>query len=685
MPLSCGLPSIRAFDKEGWEMDMPVHMTTNQNTAARTSAPALRPRPWAAGALALATAVLVAACGGGSDGGTTTPAPNPTPAPAQAQPLDLTILHINDHHSTLESRTKALQLSAGGSSAVAVSVDAGGFPRVAAAIGELAAQSANVLKLHAGDALTGTLYFNRAGANGEADAALMNTVCFDAFTLGNHEFDKGDSGLKGFIDLLHKGSCKTPVLSANVRFGANSALNPSKATDGVNASTVVERGGQKIGIVGVTIAGKTKASSSPDPDTTFEDEATAAQREIDRLRAQGINKIILMSHIGYDNDLQVVPRLSGVDVVVGADSHTLLGPDTLRTTGVGTPAGAYPTRLADKDGKPVCVVQAWEYAQVVGELKVRFDANGDVASCAGTPHVLIGDSFTIGGKAATDAQLQAIKASVAAAGFLRTTTPLASATSVLQPFKDRVSVFNQKQVATVPQELCSRRVPGGQGTVDYGRSSAACNAEGSVSLRGGDIQQLVAQAYLDVANAQYGGADISLQSGGGVRIPLSGTVSAAQVIQVLPFGNMLFRLDITGTEVKSMLEDGLEAVYGTGGSTGPYPYTGGLRFDVNASAAFGQRVSNIEVRDRQSGNWSALDAAKTYKLFVLSFNATGGDGYKTLAAVPASRRLDIGVLDADVFFSYIEKQPKDATSGLPVLSRLPTALYSTKSFTPPAK
>ena len=227
MPLSCGLPSIRAFDKEGWEMDMPVHMTTNQNTAARTSAPALRPRPWAAGALALATAVLVAACGGGSDGGTTTPAPNPTPAPAQAQPLDLTILHINDHHSTLESRTKALQLSAGGSSAVAVSVDAGGFPRVAAAIGELAAQSANVLKLHAGDALTGTLYFNRAGANGEADAALMNTVCFDAFTLGNHEFDKGDSGLKGFIDLLHKGSCKTPVLSANVRFGANSALNPS--------------------------------------------------------------------------------------------------------------------------------------------------------------------------------------------------------------------------------------------------------------------------------------------------------------------------------------------------------------------------------------------------------------------------------------------------------------------------
>ncbi len=664
---------------------MPDMNNTKANARLRRQGPAAR--SWAAGALALATAALLAACGGGSDGGgTASPAsPAPMPAPTQAQPLDLTILHINDHHSTLEAGNKTLQLSAGGSSAVAVSVNAGGFPRVAAAIGELAAQSPNVLKLHAGDALTGTLYFNRAGADGEADAAMMNTVCFDAFTLGNHEFDKGDSGLKSFIDLLHKGSCKTPVLSANVRFGANSALNPARTSDGVNASTVVERGGQKIGIVGLTIAGKTKASSSPDPDTTFEDETQAAQREIDRLRAQGINKIILMSHIGYDYDLQVVPKLSGVDVVVGADSHTLLGPDTLRTTGVGTPAGAYPTRLANKDGKTVCVVQAWEYAQVVGELKVRFDANGDVASCAGTPHVLIGDSFTIGGKAATDAEAQALKASVAATGFLRTTAPSAAATSVLQPFKDRVAVFNQKLVATVPQELCSRRVPGGVGTVDYGRSSAACNTEGSVSLRGGDIQQLVAQAYLEVANAQYGGADISLQSGGGVRIPLTGNVTAAQVIQVLPFGNKLFRLDITGAEVKSMLEDGLEAVYGTGGSTGPYPYTGGLRYDVNASAAFGQRVSNIEVRDARSGNWAALDAARTYKLFVLSFNATGGDGYKTLAAVPAARRLDIGVLDADVFFSYIEKQPKDAASGLPVLSRLPTALYSTKSFTPPAK
>jgi len=626
------------------------------------------------GVLGLAMAGVLAACGGGS-GGSSNDA---------GQPLELTILHINDHHSTLESKSKTLKLSTGGASAVDVAVDAGGFPRVTAAFEELAKGSANVLKLHAGDALTGTLYFNRAGGDGEADAALMNTVCFDAFTLGNHEFDKGDTGLKGFLDLLRQGTCKTPVLSANVKFGANSALNAAKAPGYVNPSTVVERGGQKIGIVGLTIAQKTKASSSPDADTTFEDEATAAQREIDKLRAQGINKIVVMSHVGYGYDLQIVPKLSGVDVVVGGDSHTLLGPDTLSTTGVGTPGGAYPTRLADKDGKNVCVVQAWEYAQVVGELKVSFDARGNVTQCAGTPHVLIGSAFTIAGKAPTDAEKKALDASVTAAGFLRVTAPSAAATAKLQPYQDRVAVFNKAQVATVPQELCSRRVPGGVGTADYSRSSAACTTEGSVSLRGGDIQQLVAQAYLEVANTQYGGADISLQSGGGVRIPLTGTVTAAQAIQVLPFGNMLFRLNVTGTEVKAMLEDGLEAVYGTGGSTGPYPYTGGLRFDVNAQAALGQRISGAEVRNATSGAWEPLNATKTYRLFVLSFNATGGDGYKTLASVPADRRLDIGVLDADVFFNYIEKQTKEPVSGLPRLNRLAHELYSTKSFTAPA-
>ncbi|MCD0505069.1 bifunctional metallophosphatase/5'-nucleotidase [Bordetella petrii] len=619
---------------------------------------------------------LLAGCGSGDDDDDDAP---PPPPPVASQPMELTILHVNDHHSNLDSKSKTLMLKNAAGTATEVGVDAGGFPRVTAAIDALATESANVLKLHAGDAMTGTLYFNRAGEPGEADAAMMNTVCFDAMTAGNHEFDKGDSGLHRFIELLHSGECQTPVLSANVTFADASPLNPSRAPDWVRPSITVQRDGQSIGLIGLTIANKTQQSSSPDAGTVFTDETEAAQAQIDALRAQGVNKIVLMSHIGYSYDQQVIAGLSGVDVVVGGDSHSLLGPGTLADYDVGSPAGAYPTVLTDKDGKRVCLVQAWEYSQVVGELKVSFDANGDVTQCSGTPHVLIGDALTVGGTAPNPADQAAMQADIAASGFLRVQAPDADAAAVLKPFKDKVDTYSNSVVASVPQELCSRRVPGGPGSVDYGRSSIACNALASVDVRGGDIQQLVAQAYLEVANMQYGGADITLQSGGGVRIPLEGNVTAANVIEVLPFGNMLWRLDITGAEVKSMLEDGMQAVYGPTGTTGPYPYTGGLRFDVDSLAAQGNRVSNAEVWDAASGGWLPLDPARTYKLFVLSFNATGGDGYKTLANVPAERRQDIGVLDADVLQTYIDMQAEDA-SGLPVLNRLPVDLYSTKSY-----
>ncbi len=648
-------------------------MKNNQNPRQKASALASlsNMRHWA---LALLAAVTLAACGG--DGSSTEPSPGP-------QPLELTILHVNDHHSNLDSKRKTLQLLDAGGKRVGVTVDAGGFPRVTSAFAELAAESEHVLKLHAGDALTGTLYFSRAGERGEADAAMMNTVCFDAFTLGNHEFDKGDTSLKQWLDLLNSGECRTPILSANVRFGADSALHPSRAEGAVQPYAIVERGGQKIGVVGLTIAEKTKTSSSPDPGTTFENETVAAQRAIDELRGRNIDKIVLLSHIGYDYDKRVLAELSGADVIIGGDSHTLLGPESLAEYGVGSPAGPYGQALKNRDGDTVCLAQAWEYSQVVGELKVSFDKDGRVTACHGTPHVLIGDDFQIGNAPAGPADHAAFEADVAASGFLRLTAPDAHASGVLQPYAQSVEIYKQTEVANAPLELCSRRLPGGPGTADYDRSSVACNDEGSVNMRGGDIQQLVVQAYLEVANQQYGGADFTLQGGGSARIPLQGRVTAADVIEVIPFDNKLWKLNITGVEAKAMVEDGLEAVFGPGGGTGPYPYTGGLRWDVDANRPKGVRASNFERFDRATGAWLPLDDAGLYSLFTLHFNAMGGDGYATLAQVPAERRYDVGVQDADMFLNYIDGLPPDAT-GLPALERLDHSLYSTKSYIGPA-
>ncbi|MEJ7136985.1 bifunctional metallophosphatase/5'-nucleotidase [Amphibiibacter pelophylacis] len=622
--------------------------------------------------LALTTAALLAACGTMQTG---------SGGVAADGSMEVTLLHINDHHSHLEPTKRTLQLAIDGPQRVPVQVDVGGFPRIVTAMRELAEGQPNVIKIHAGDALSGSLYYNRAGRLGEADAALMDSVCFDSFTLGNHEFDKGDTALSGFLDELARGSCKTPVLSANTRFGAGSALGLVKGQDRVKKSVVLERSGQRIGIIGLTIAGKTKASSSPDKDTLFDDEMASAQAEINALRAQGVKRIVVASHIGYDMDLKLAKGLDGVDVIIGGDSHTLLGPDSLKTYGVGSPQGPYPTVVKNDHGNTVCVAQAWEYAQEVGQLKVRFDRDGQVLSCSGVPQVLVGDNFSLGKDkpALTDAQRRAIRADMAASGVLRPTAEDPQAVALLAPYKAKVASFSKTVVGTAPQELCSRRVPGGEGSTDYSRSSVECNAEGRVSQHGGDIQQLVVQAYLDIAKRDYGGADIALQSGGGARIPLKGDFTAANVLEVLPFGNQLFRLTLTGAEVKSMIEDGLEATFGPKGSTGPYPYTAGLRFAVDSKAARGQRASAFEVWSDSAQAWQPLEAAQSYRLFVLSFNANGGDGYTTLEKIPPERRLDVGVLDADVLQSYIDAQPKGA-SGLPELKRVPKDWMSTQSF-----
>jgi len=360
----------------------------------------------------LAGALLLAGCNDSDS----------TPITETKPDYRLAILHINDHHSNLDEASTNLRLRTDATDTRSnVAVKLGGFPRVAAAIDALAAEHANVLKLHAGDAVTGTLYYTLSA--GKADAELMNQVCFDAMAVGNHEFDDGDAGLKTFIDHLWASpSCRTPVLSANLAPRAGSPLG----THSVTPSAVFERGGERIAVVGLTVAGKTQNASRPDAGTRLLDEVDSAQREIDRLRTAGIDKIVLLSHLGYAQDKTIAAALSGVDVIVGGDSHTLLGDDSLARYGL-SPAGAYPTETRNKDQERVCVVQAWQYSAVVGELEVLFDGDGKVKACDGQPHVLIGSTLgTLEGDA-----LAAARADLAAEPALRITEPAPASAAVL--------------------------------------------------------------------------------------------------------------------------------------------------------------------------------------------------------------------------------------------------------------
>jgi 5'-nucleotidase/UDP-sugar diphosphatase len=267
----------------------------------------------------------------------------------------------------------------------------------------------------------------------------------------------------------------------------------------------------------------------------------------------------------------------------------------------------------------------------------------------------------------------------AAGQVLRVTTPSPAATALLAPYKKAKDDFGSTVVARSADFLCMRRVPGP--TRDRNRSSQGdtCNLDTHVIAHGGDIQQMVAEAVLQQGKAFFD-ADLSVQNGGGVRVDLrQGPVSVNDVYAILPFKNTLVQLNATGAELKAVLEDAIDAVVAN--NTGSYPYTGGLRFNVDMTRAKGARVSALQVRD-EAGAWQALEMARVYKVATMNFLADGGDFYATFDkirgkdAAGKDRRLDVGLDYAEAFLKYVQKLPGTSKT----LARLPTASYSTQVY-----
>ncbi|USD66792.1 NAD nucleotidase [Vibrio sp. SCSIO 43136] len=593
-------------------------------------------------------------------------------------PFDLTILHVNDHHSHLEPSTQKLKL-AGKSTYTEV----GGFPALVSAMNQREAANENVLKLHAGDAISGTLYY--ALFKGEADAAMMNHGCFDAFALGNHEFDDGDAGLAQFLDWMNEGECsaKTEVLAANVipEQGV-SPLAMNSANDYFKPYTVKQYGDHKIGIIGIDIADKTMNSSNPDKTTQFLNEVETAQKYIDELKAQDISKIVLLTHYQYSNDLQLAEALTDVDVIIGGDSHTLLGD----FEAVGLKAdGPYPTMRTNKDGDQVCVAQAWQYSQILGELSVSFDADGKVASCSGTPHLLIGSEFKRkdenGKKQRLEGEeLAAVLADVNAQPNLVQVAPDAATQKTLSAFAQKLDVMKGQEIAQSSELLCYERVPGQQ------KHNGADGCDTHTNLHGSQVGDLVAQAFL----AQTKRADVAIQNGGGARANITqGKFTVADATKVLPFSNTMVNLTMTGAEVKQVLNEAVDKAYAeyvdksAKGSDGAYPYAAGIRYDVDFNRPAGQRVHNVEVKAKGDVSWSALSDDRVLTVVTNDYIAGGKDGYTTFGKISAdeSKYENTLKLYTETFIDYVADLTKRGEKIEPVAQED----RSTQTFTPKAK
>ena len=245
----------------------------------------------------------------------------------------------------------------------------------------------------------------------------------------------------------------------------------------------------KIGVVGVDIVRKTTLYSSPNESTVFLDEVETAQRMVDELRASGINHIVLLTHYGYGNELELAASIDGADVIIGGDSHTLLG--DFGDLGLNA-SGPYPTIVSGVGGKSFCVATDWQYSQTVGELKISFIDAGEMQSCKGIPHVMLADSFK---RNNADGDLVEIKGAARDAGYaqikadpkLSIVEEDADAAALLESFNVKVEETRSVKVGNVTENLCLPRI------ADDERSKI-CAPE-DTARKGLDISMLVAHAF----------------------------------------------------------------------------------------------------------------------------------------------------------------------------------------------
>ncbi|MDF1853944.1 bifunctional metallophosphatase/5'-nucleotidase [Pseudooceanicola sp.] len=399
---------------------------------------------------------------------------------AQAD-YSLTILHTNDFHARFEPISK---YDSGCSSEDNTEGKCfGGSARLVTAIADARKRSNNSILVDGGDQFQGTLFYTYY--KGKLAAEMMNKMGYDAMTVGNHEFDDGPEVLRGFMDAV-----KFPVLMSNADVSGEPLL-----ADTLAKSAVIERGGEKLGLIGLTPQ-DTDELASPGPNVIFTDPSDAVQHEVDKLTAMGVNKIIVLSHSGYRVDQVVAANTKGVDVIVGGHTNTFLSNTSDRAE------GPYPTMVG-----ATAIVSAYAYGKFLGELNVTFDDAGNVTAATGEPIIMD-----------------------AAVGEDETT-------------KSRIA-----EAAVPLDEIRNKVVAESSAFIDGERET--CRAQECA------MGNLVSDAMLARVKSQ--GVEIAISNSGGLRTSIdSGPVTMGEVLTVLPFQNTLSTFQTTGAVIVEALENGV--------------------------------------------------------------------------------------------------------------------------------
>lgn len=564
------------------------------------------------------------------------------------QDFDLTIAHINDTHSHIDPVKASFTMGKDGER---IYNEFGGYPRIMEAANELKDKAnnkqQNFLFVHSGDAFQGTAYFKLY--QGKANAALLSKMGLDAMTLGNHEFDLGTGKLEEFI-----GAVNFPVLANNIDVSKDPHLKGEHnllpyqlftfnngAKRKITQLSQIKAGEQVVAVIGVVLDDLPNISTGTGK-VQFKDEVAATQKTVDELLAKGVNKIIVLSHIGNAREIELAKHTHGIDVIVGGHSHTLLG--DFSDLGFGN-NGQYAQLVNWKNhqGK-TCIVQAGQYAQAIGDLNVSFDSKGKLTSCNGH-NTLLSNSTFYSSPMRDNADLIKGKDQQKVKRFIETNPKIIEVkedsslrAEIDSLYKPQVDQAYGKTIAQVPNEIVHVRRPGDKGSDNHGS----------------DVAPLIGDAMVYWANLPsvqkviHKPVDIALLGAGGVRtnIDLGDFKAGNASLELMPFANYLSVLTVKGQVIKDLLTSTINAVLPEGSHAGKFPYVGNMRytFTENKAHTAGDITQlQLNIGTESKPKWVNIDPNKNYVVVVNNYNANGNDGWTKLAQaqLTGTDRLDI--------------------------------------------
>jgi len=471
---------------------------------------------------------------------------------------------------------------------------------------ERAKKDQTTVVLDAGDAFQGLPISN--STKGEARAEILNKMNYDAMAVGNHEFDFGLDEAKKYKQIL-----KFPLLSSNTY------VNGARLFE---ASTIVDKDktvkGDEVVVIGVTTPETaTKTHPKNVQGVTFKDPIPEVLNVVKEIQAKAkatgdhYKTYVVLAHLGVDTTTPNEWRGSTL-------ADELSKSPLLKGKRVVVIDGHSHTVESKTYGDNVTYNQTGSYLNNIGKVTLKPN------SLLGTPSLIKASETT-------------------------NVTPNAEVKALVDKIKAKYDAENAVVVVkNSPVELSGTRE--------------------NVRVRETNLGNVVADSLYEYGQTGFKNkADIAVTNGGGLRetIAKDKPITKGSVIAVLPFGNTISQISVTGKDVLAMFEKSLGSILQVdkAGKTvldengqpllepsGGFLHVSGAKVYYDTNLPSGKRVLRVEVKNHDTGAYDKLDLAKTYYLTTNDFLAAGGDGYTMLGGAREE-----GPSMDEAFKNYLEK------------------------------